>query len=84
MDSYSKAIQWNCRSVNSEKSDLIHIINKYHPTIVCLQETWLKPESVIKIQGYSCIREDRSDGYGGGAILVKHTFSFFSCKYFFS
>lgn len=76
MDNYSKAIQWNCRSVNSKKSDLIHIINKYHPTIVCLQETWLKPESIFKIQGYSCIREDRSDGYGGVAILVKHPFPF--------
>lgn len=44
--------------------------------IFALQETWLKPESVFKIPGFSCLREDRSDGYGGVAILVRHPLSF--------
>lgn len=72
----SIAIQWNCRSINNKKSDLYYIINKFKPFIVSLQETWLKPQYNFKISGYSCLREDRSDSYGGVAILVKHSIPF--------
>lgn len=69
-------IQWNCRSVIPKKSELIHLINKYKPFIVALQETWLKPGFSFRIPGYACLREDRSDGYGGTALLINHSFSF--------
>ncbi|XP_049886999.1 uncharacterized protein LOC126381583 [Pectinophora gossypiella] len=38
-----------------------------------LQETWLKPEYTFKISGYACLREDRSDGHDGVALLDSET-----------
>lgn len=80
MDNQVKAIQWNCRSATSKKSDVIYIVNKFKPFVFALQETWLKPGSLFKVPGYACLREDRSDGYGGVALLIKHhhPFSLFS------
>lgn len=72
----SRMLQWNCRSINSKKSDLLHLIKKFDPFIISLCETWLRTESCFKIPGYSCLREDRSDGHGGVAILVKNSFHF--------
>lgn len=69
-------IQWNCRSVNNKKHEIGHLINKYKPCILALQETWLKPDSLFKVPGYACIREDRLDGHGGVALLIRH-----SCKF---
>lgn len=67
----AKVVHWNCRSVVSKKPDLIYLINKLDPIIVCLQETWLKPGFPFKIPGFSIVREDRSDGYAGVGILIK-------------
>jgi len=64
-------LQWNCRSVISKKSEIIHLINIHDPSIIALAETWLRPGYTFKIKGYTCIRDDRSDGYGGVALLVK-------------
>jgi ribonuclease HI len=72
----SRLLQWNCRSIISKKSDLLFLIKKYDPFVISLSETWLKTESCFKISGYSCLREDRSDGHGGVAILVKNSFHF--------
>lgn len=76
MDNKAKVVQWNCRSITNKKSDLIYLLNKYKPFICSLQETWLKKESLFRIPGYACLREDRSDGYGGVAILIKHPLTF--------
>lgn len=71
-----KIIQWNCRSISNKRSDLAYIVNKLQPFIICLSETWLKPDYPFRISGFSCVRKDRSDGYGGVAILIKNSFSF--------
>lgn len=76
MDLKAKAIQWNCQSINNKKYSLISLINEYDPFIICLQETWLKQTSIFKISGFSCLRADRPDGYGGVAILVKNSLSY--------
>ncbi|KAG5885539.1 hypothetical protein JTB14_027394 [Gonioctena quinquepunctata] len=34
-------------------------------------ETWFKPHVYYKFAGYNCIRNDRDDGKGGVAILIK-------------
>lgn len=69
-------IQWNVRSVTNKKTDLIYLVNKYKPLIVALSETWLKHDRIFGIPGYVCIRNDRSDGYGGVAILIKNNVAF--------
>jgi hypothetical protein len=72
MDPLSTVIQWNCRSINNKKSELIYLINKHNPFAVSLQETWLRPGTNFKIPGFTCYREDRSDGYSGVALLISH------------
>lgn len=78
MDQRAKLVQWNCLSLTTRKQDLINVINKHDPFLVCLQETWLRKESLFKMPGYVCLREDRPDGYGGVAILIKNSMSFTS------
>lgn len=64
-------LQWNSQSICNKKHDLIYLINKYSPFLVALSETWLRPQATLKFSGYKSIREDRSDGYGGVAIMIK-------------
>lgn len=71
-----KVIQWNCRSVISKKHDLIYLSNKLNPFIFALSETWLKPGTLFRVPGYSCLREDRPDGYGGVALLIRNSIQF--------
>lgn len=67
-------LQWNCRSAKDKKHELIYLINTHEPSIIALSETWFKPGSVFKIKGYSCLRQDRDDGYAGVALLIKNSF----------
>lgn len=76
MAAFKKVIQWNCRSAVPKKSDIIYLINKHNVCLFTLSETWLKPGSIFKIHGFSCIRDDRPDGYGGVAILIRQAISF--------
>lgn len=72
----STILQWNCRSINSKKIDIYHLINLYKPVIIAIQETWLKPGYNFKVSQYLCVREDRTDGYAGVALLVHNTIPF--------
>lgn len=64
-------LQWNCQSVSAKKNEIIYLLNIYNPFLVALSETWLRPRATLKLSGYKSIREDRSDGYGGVAIMIK-------------
>lgn len=76
MDHLASILQWNCQSINNKKSDLLHLINVYKPVIIALQETWIKPNSIFNVSHYFPLREDRSDSYGGVALLVNDSVSF--------
>lgn len=52
------------------------IIKNYCPDVILLNETWLEKKYNVRCKGYQIIREDRADGYGGFAILVKNNISF--------
>lgn len=71
-----KVIQWNCRSINLRKSDLLYLINEFQPFVITLQETWLRPDSYFKVPNFSCVREDRFDCYAGVALLIHNTVPF--------
>ncbi|KAL0150939.1 hypothetical protein M9458_053751, partial [Cirrhinus mrigala] len=38
------------------------------PHVICVQETWLKPQLDFILYGYVAIRRDREDGMGGGIV----------------
>ena len=41
-------IQWNCRGIKANHEELLLLLKKYNPKIVCLQETFLKDINYYK------------------------------------
>lgn len=71
-----KILQWNCRSINNNRTDLLRLIDLQKPDVIVLSETWLLPGVHTQIRGFNIIRDDRDDGYGGSAILVRNYLPF--------
>lgn len=69
-------LQWNSQSIRSKKTELVHLISKFCPSIIAVSETWLKPDIRFRISGYSCLRDDRIDGYAGSALLIRRSLPF--------
>lgn len=69
-------LQWNVRSARSRKPELTHLINKYKPVVAAIAETWFKPGTIFRLPGYACFSDDRDDGWGGCALLIKKTYSY--------
>lgn len=51
------------------------LIRDFSPDIVCLNETFLCSTSNFRVPGFSIFREDRVDGWGGVALMVKNRIS---------
>ena len=68
-------IQWNTRSVNSNREELNILLSGFNPDVVCLQETQLKSDSNIAFKQYSVYHRPGDDSggtiHGGAAVLVK-------------
>lgn len=71
-----KIIHWNIRSITSNSDNLKILIKEEDPDIITLNETWLKEEQFLKILGYNITRQDRADGKGGIATLLKDSIPF--------
>lgn len=69
-------LQWNSNSIRRKKHELLHLINKFHPSVIAVSETWLLPGSRFRVSGYSCLRDDRVDGYAGSALFIRRSLSF--------
>lgn len=67
-----RCLQWNSNSIRAKKHELIAAINLHEPAIIAISETWLRPDTSFGVLGFSCLRDDRSDGFAGCAILVRH------------
>lgn len=69
-------LQWNARSILANGQEFKQFINELNeePDVMCIQETWLKPNLDYVVHGYSIIRRDRkSEGGGGGcAVFIKN------------
>lgn len=72
-------IQWNLKSIKSNFDNLKILIHNYSPDLVLLNETFLKPSYKFYIKNYIIYRQDRQDGYGGIAILIKDNI-FHNCQ----
>jgi len=46
------------------------------PDLVSLNETWLQAKHNVSFSGYHVIRQDRPDGRGGIAIIIKRNIPF--------
>ena len=63
-------VQWNAGSVIAHGLEFKNYLSQleFVPDIICLQETFLKPELKFIIQGYEIIGKDGENGRGGVAI----------------
>ncbi|KAJ8973460.1 hypothetical protein NQ317_013454 [Molorchus minor] len=64
-------MQWNIRSFNCNRVNLINFIHIHKPDVILLNETWLKENYRADIRYYTNYRVDRSDGKGGVATYIK-------------
>lgn len=70
-----KILQWNARSLISNGQECKHFISTQcdKPDLLCVQETWLRPEWDFVLQGYTAVRRDRAEGRGGGVGIFVRT-----------
>lgn len=61
-------LHWNDRSLMANGQDFKKFIDSrsVKPDIICVQETWLKPNLDFVLNDYVVIRRDREQGNGGG------------------
>lgn len=70
-------IQWNSRSLMSNKGSMERLLQKHEIDIAIISETWIKPsQNPPKFAGYNLLTENRSDGKGGCAIILKNALSY--------
>lgn len=65
-------MHWNIRSLNSNRSDVFFLINKYNCDVISLVETWTEPSESINLKYYKVFIFIREDGKRGIALLVKN------------
>lgn len=65
--------QWNAQSLKTKLIDFDVLLNREKVHIAVISETWLNEDDNIRISGYNIYRQDRSDGYGGVAIVSHHS-----------
>jgi len=63
-------MQWNARSLvaNGQEFKKFVLDLDHKPSIICVQESWLKPNLQFTLPGYKSIRKDRVGKQGGGVV----------------
>jgi Endonuclease-reverse transcriptase len=66
-------MQWNARGLRARLNELKNFLFtvKNKPDVICIEETFLKPQHSINIYGYNIVRVDRDGEHGGVATLVR-------------
>ena len=70
----TKFLQWNIRGLQANREKLDMLLSHIQPSVICLQETFLKENKTITFKGYSLFHsfapEINGIPHGGSAILV--------------
>ena len=72
----NKLIQWNCRGLKANFNELLLLLTGLCPSIICLQETFLKPTDNLDIRGYTLYNHIHQAGdraSGGSSIVVNNS-----------
>ena len=72
----NKLIQWNCRGLKANFNELLLLLTGLCPSIICLQETFLKPTDNLNIRGYTLYNHIHQAGdraSGGSSIVVNNS-----------
>lgn len=76
MSSSPRILLWNIRSFRSHRNELILLTASTQAEVVLLTETFLTPNIIISLPGYTVVRSDRATPRGGVAILIKNSIHF--------
>ena len=71
----NKIIQWNIRGARVNYCELLLLITKYCPAIICLQETHLKNITSINMKNYysyNYIKQHTDRPCGGSSIIINY------------
>ena len=72
MDKNLEILQWNARSILRNLGEFQKTVDEVKPKVICLTETWLKPNIGFSLRDYDVFRKDRENfDEGGVAILVR-------------
>lgn len=71
-----KLVLWNIRSIRSNRDYLASLLSSRSPDVIVLNETWLKKDQSVNFKNYVSVRQDRNDGKGGIAFLIKKIIPF--------
>ena len=74
----SPIIQWNCRGFKANFNELVLLCNDIHPSVIALQETFLKVSNSSSFTGFNIIRKDCNADHpsGGVALLINKSILF--------
>jgi len=68
-------LQWNIRGLQANREELDLLFSNSDPTVICLQETFLKENKNINFKHYSSYHRHASEAngivHGGSSVLVK-------------
>ena len=74
--SHFSILYFNSRSLLPKIDELRALCSAYHPSVVCLTETWLCPDvqdNELLIPNYTIVRLDRNRHGGGVAMFVNNS-----------
>ena len=72
----NKIIQWNCRGLKANFNELLLLLTGLCPSIICLQETFLKPNDNLNIRGYTMynhIHQTCDRASGGSSVVINNS-----------
>ena len=67
-------IQWNCRGLKANFNEILILMSLFSPSVICLQETFLKQSDSISFRDFNMFNYICPDGQkasGGTSIMVK-------------
>ena len=67
-------LQWNCRGLKANYNEILLLLSSISPSVLCLQETFLKQTDDVSLNNYSLFNYISNSGdkaTGGASVVVK-------------
>jgi hypothetical protein len=64
-----RLVSWNARGIRNKSGEVELLLDELSIDILLVSETFLKQTDKIRINGFTCYREDRIDKRGGGVAI---------------
>ena len=59
----NKILQWNYRWIRANYKELLLLLNRYNPKVVCLQKTFIKDKNQLNIKHFQSYNHLYKDGH---------------------